>query len=205
MSDWINPATSYLTLEQMAHNVNLLLPYFRNDGWTDNAIAGMLGNMQTESKINPGLWQGRSIPSDWSTTSKGYGFTQWTPAHKLIDWCIETYPGQDWTGNGDMQCNRIIYERHNNLQWSMNNYGNHTWDQFATSTETPEILARVFLWAYERPAAPVLEQRQTQARYWYDYITGVEPSPIPIPFDELPLAVLLKKSAMKGVKKHVYW
>lgn len=42
----------------------------------------MLGNMETESTINPGIWQ--SLNS--GNASGGFGLTQWTPATKYINW-----------------------------------------------------------------------------------------------------------------------
>lgn len=167
MSDWVSYPEAYLGLPSMRNNAAIIVPYFQGLGWTDNAIAGMLGNMQTESTINPGLWQGRYTPADPLTTEQGYGLTQWTPASKLINWATEN--GLDYM-SGDVQMQRIKYERENNLQWSTNNILNYTWDEYVVSTESPETLARVWVWAYERPTDPNIPQRQEQARYWYNFI-----------------------------------
>ena len=166
-TDFIGYETSYLGEESMRNNVRLIVPFFRNEGWTDNAIAGMLGNMQTESSINPNLWQGREIPADPTTTDKGYGLTQWTPARKLITWA--EVEGLNYT-SGFAQMFRIKYERENNVQWSTNNILNYTWDDYVVSTESPEILARVFVWAYERPEDPNIEKRQQDARKWFNFM-----------------------------------
>lgn len=42
-----------LTLEQEKINATYIWNYLREQGWTLNAVAGMLGNMQSESSINP--------------------------------------------------------------------------------------------------------------------------------------------------------
>lgn len=42
-----------LTLEQEKINATYIWNYLREQGWTLNAVAGMLGNMQSESAINP--------------------------------------------------------------------------------------------------------------------------------------------------------
>ena len=47
----------YLSVEEMTLNAQWILNYFTDKGWTKNAICGMLGNMQTESTNNPGIWQ----------------------------------------------------------------------------------------------------------------------------------------------------
>ena len=166
------------------HNILKIYNYFTAQGWTLNAIAGMIGNMMVESGCNPGCLQYTSPswddPSSIIATSGGIGLTQWTPARKYYNWAIDNNLDPK---DGDTQCARIQYEHDNNLQWSLNNYGNHTWDQFIHSTETPEILARVFVWAYERPANPNVAQRQRNARWVYDYLNTQPTPPSPIPTD----------------------
>lgn len=155
----------YLDSNEQLNNARIIARYFTQQGWTRNAIAGMLGNMQTESTFNPAIWQGRTIPSDPFTTEKGYGLTQWTPARKYINWAISQ--GLEYE-SGYSQMARIVYEQQNDLQWSLDNFLHMTWAEFIVSEESPEDLARVFLWAYEIPADPDVEQRQEQARYWYE-------------------------------------
>ena len=47
----------YLTEAQMQGNAIEVHKYFAKMGWSLNAIGGILGNMEKESNINPGLWQ----------------------------------------------------------------------------------------------------------------------------------------------------
>ena len=154
-------------------NMNKVYDYFRNIGWTPNAIAGMLGNMMVESTVNPWLFEHHSL--DWSdpsailTDSGGMGLTQWTPCRKYYAWAVsENLDPQ----SGTSMCDRIKYEEDNNLQWSLDNILHYTWSDYVTSTETPEMLARVFLWAYERPSSPDVTQRQANARWCFDNIHG---------------------------------
>lgn len=42
-----------LTLEQEQVNARYIWAYLQAKGWTLNAVAGVLGNMQSESSINP--------------------------------------------------------------------------------------------------------------------------------------------------------
>lgn len=51
---WISK-NDYLSMEEMENNAKEFHRYFIAQGWTPNAIAGMLGNVQTESFINPGI------------------------------------------------------------------------------------------------------------------------------------------------------
>ena len=183
-------------------NMNLFYDYFDGLGWTPNCIAGMLGNIMVESTVNP--WRFQHSTLDWSNPaaiqadSGGMGLTQWTPCRKYYDWAVAS--GLD-PKSGNSMCDRIKYEYDNNLQWSLDNYGQHTWNDFITSTETPEILARVFLWAYERPAAlppeqeaERLAQRQANARWVFDNIHGAGLSPT-------MMVLLSRQNQKKGVKK----
>lgn len=184
VNGWWQTGTAYLSREHEDHNAELIYWYFHNLGWTKNAIAGMCGNMHVESRMNPGLWQGRTVPADPMTTSKGFGLTQWTPARKYIQWALDQ--GISDYANGDLECERIKWEWENKKQWSLNNLGNHTWNDFVYSTETPERLARVFCWAYERPSNPNMALRQENARYYYDLFQRLDPSPDPTPDPPTP-------------------
>ena len=50
-------SNKYLSESQMQGNALEVYKYFAGKGWTLNAIGGILGNMEKESNINPGLWQ----------------------------------------------------------------------------------------------------------------------------------------------------
>lgn len=154
-------------------NMNHIHDFFRGQGWTHNAISGMLGNLMVESTVNPWLFQNHSL--DWNNPvailadNGGMGLTQWTPCRKYYQWALdENLPPE----SGQTMLDRIVYEYQNNLQWSLNNYGQHTWDDFIHSTETPDILADVWCWAYERPGSPDMQQRYANAEWCYDNIKG---------------------------------
>lgn len=149
----------------MTENAQYVLSYLMGKGWTKNAVCGMLGNMQSESNINPGLWEGQ----DYGNLSRGYGLVQWTPATKYINWAYDN--GYDYnTFEGQLQ--RIIYEVDHNLQWFGGYSDEMSFKEFTQSTATPEYLAQVFISTYEHPADPSQPQRGTQARYWFDHLDG---------------------------------
>jgi hypothetical protein len=166
----------FLTLDEMKINAEYILTYLLNEGWTKNSICGSLGNMQTESTINPGIWQNL----DEGNESLGYGLVQWTPSTKYTNWCqdLGLVPG-------DMNSNllRIIYEVENGLQWIATSDYPLSFQEFIVSTESPEYLAQAFLKNYERPADQDQPNRSTQARYWWDTLEGtgtIDPTaPIP--------------------------
>lgn len=156
---------AYLTRPEMTVNAQYLMGAFTSRGWTKNAVAGMLGNMETESTINPGIWQNL----DEGNMRMGYGLVQWTPATNYIDWAsARGYDRKDVDG----QIARIIFELENGLQWISTSSYPLTFKQFSQSTESPEYLAQAFLRNYERPANQNQPNRSTQARYWFDAIEG---------------------------------
>lgn len=161
MADFISN-NQYLTIDEMKVNVDYITPRMLGYGWTLNAIAGMYGNMQTESTINPGLWENRDI----GNMTKGYGLVQWTPASKYINWAISMGFQQ---GHPDSQVSRIAYEADNNIQWI---HPSMRFIDFLKSNDTPYNLAMLFLKHYERPLNPDQPQRGTQANFWYEYISG---------------------------------
>lgn len=179
---WVSK-NNYLSQSEMENNAVLVCNYFLAQGWTLNAICAMLGNMQSESSINPAIWENLTDDVDLFYQEynryPGYGLTQWTPYTKYTEWA-----GSDWE-NGDKQCERILYECENGLQW----FGNDnapiveppiSFKEFSVSTLDIETLANYFLWYYEHPKQTIQEQRAKQAIAWYQFLTGGElPTPKP--------------------------
>lgn len=162
-----------LTQSQMETNASYIFSYFTYEGWTVNAIAAMLGNMQAESTINPGRWQGNNVGS-----GPAYGIVQWDPWSKYVNWCTE----QGFSDPSEMDNNlaRIMYEVENGGQWFATSDYDLSFEEFTTSTLLPEYLAAAFVKNYERPAdqsASVLLYRGRLANAWYSYLTGQDPTP----------------------------
>ncbi len=156
---------NYLTLEEMTVNAEYIMSYFLSKGWSNEAISGMLGNMQTESTINAGIWQNL----DEGNLSLGVGLVQWTPATKLTEWASSV--GLDFS-QIDTQLKRIEYEVANGIQWGAVAEYPMSFTEFIVSRETPEYLAQVFLKNYEKPSNQNQPNRSTQARYWFDTLSG---------------------------------
>lgn len=156
---------AYLTQSEMTVNAQFILDFFISQGWTKSAICAMLGNMQTESTINFGIYESL----DNTSTTNGFGLVQWTPNTKYFDWAnANGYSGDHVNG----ELNRIIYELNNGVQWISTSAYNMTFKQFTQSNETPEYLAYAWLYDYERPSSLNQPSRQTQARKWYDLLNG---------------------------------
>ena len=166
-------SSNTLTGEQMEINATYIYSYLKHKGWSDNAISAILGNMQAESAINPGRWQGNNVGG-----GPAYGIVQWDPFSKYINWCSE----QGYSDPSEMDSNlaRIIYEVENKIQWyGVGDYSGMSFEEFATSEESVSYLAIGFLLCYERPAdqsESVQNYRASLASNWYEYLTGVTPS-----------------------------
>lgn len=163
MCAWIK-GNYYLNESEMQNNALIVSSYLSSCGWSLNAIAGVLGNMQTESTINPGLWQGLT---EGSGGGGGYGLVQWTPWTNFTDWA-DSY-GYAWDdGNAQLQwINSITVSAG---QWIETDSYPISFDVFKVSTETPSYLASAFLKNFERAGIEKEEQRQSQAEKWYAFI-----------------------------------
>lgn len=94
-----------ITMDEMKVNAQYIAQYFLQRGWTLNAVAGMLGNMQQESLFSPCIWEGCTSKhyyidksgiyhlndSAWSFGG-GFGLVGWTAARKFFEWCDPTLP-----------------------------------------------------------------------------------------------------------------
>lgn len=166
-TEWVK-GNRYLSLSEMQNNAFIVYSYLIAKGWTINAIAGMLGNMQQESNINPGVWQNLT-----PNPALGWGLVQWTPLTKYTDWAASKgYENDDGTAQ--------LYWIHNETvptgQWNTKAYP-ISFTEFQLSTETPEYLALVFSRNFEQAGDETDPIRQENACYWYDYLNGKDPEP----------------------------
>lgn len=168
-TNWIK-GNRYLSTGEMQINAQIIFNTLLLKGWTKNAIAGMLGNMQKESTINPGIWQNLN-----PNPSLGWGLVQWTPSTNFTDWAeANGYANND----GDAQLIWIDTVTASVGQWIPTTQYPETFGEFKVSTQTPEYLADCFLKNFERPTEIDQPDRQQYARYWFDWWEG---SPVPPP------------------------
>lgn len=172
-----------LSISEQRNNAKIIYNTLKSKGWSDNAICAILGNMQSESWVNPAVWE--SFRVEW----RGFGLVQWTPYTKYSEWA-----GNDWQTNYDKQLDRIEYECQNGEQWFRNPEAPIieppiTFKEFKTSTLDVVTLANYFLWYYEHPEVTIQSIRGKQAVTWYEYLIGdtpVTPDPDPDPEPDEP-------------------
>lgn len=140
--------------EQQYNTALEVYNYFIKEGWTNNAIIGMLGNMTQESSLNPTIWQN----GDVGNMSGGVGLVQWTPASKLIDAC------SDWE-SVEAQCEFIESELRNGGQWQIEEY-DITFDSYITMNDSPAQMARIFCSNFEQAGNPDTGNRIKYANEW---------------------------------------
>lgn len=192
-SDWID-------------NLNEILSMLRGS-WTDEAIAGMCGNLQAESGFNPWRWQSDSV-----SYSGGYGLPQFTPASGYIGLsgstpnlsttvitsgatpedgarqiqAIDSDELGKWVGS----CWRSYWSKitYSGLwtyaQEILNTWGNGSRVSMSDFKSCTDLDACTFMWlaCYEGPARPNFTSRQSLARTIYEnYMGGVVPPTPPEP------------------------
>lgn len=186
--NWIDD-DRYLTQLEMEHNANIIINYYRSIGINDSTIAGILGNMQAESTLSPGLNEVGG--------GGGYGLVQWTPKQDLINAC-NTLGLSPYT-LGDVQIQVVIKEIEGTpasiRQWyTTSGFITPYYNSGATSDMvgisgsdflnntmnwTPDKLAIMFMVGYERPSYdPSMNHytnRQQYALNWFNYMGGVIP------------------------------
>lgn len=158
--------------ENVMKMVEVLAPL----GWTINAIAALAGNQAYESGFNPWRWEGDTV-----NLSNGYGLFQYTPATKYIQSSVAAgyagfqpnYPvGSGGQNDGTAQ----LLFMHNNVDggWIPTTAYNMTMQQFRESTQSPDYLASVWLYNYERPRVPSATEagRRADALWWYDWLVN---------------------------------
>ena len=188
---WIM-SNAFLSQSQMENNALEFANYFiGRKGWTMQAVAGMLGNIESESTINPGIWEGL----DAGNLNVGFGLVQWTPASKYINWA-----GSNWY-NAQRECERIVWETENDEQWFANPEAGviglpvnppFSFSTFTQSAQSPDYLARCFLAYYEHPGDINQPNRGTQATAWYQFLSGHHFHGQP------PIGALVKRGCANG-------
>lgn len=179
--------------------------------WSVEAVAGMLGNVQAESGLNPWRWQG-----DQYGTSRGYGLFQYTPASDYLALSGAT-PNRSTTaitaGATPEDAERQIQAfRTNELgKWAqgawrsywdtttyaslyayrqecLNTWGHGTGLSIAEFSECQDVYAATFLFlaCFEGPLVPNIDARNRNAREMYKILTGDYPEPPYVPPDPEP-------------------
>ena len=185
----VGPSTGTPSTYQK-HNADKIYAIFHNMGWTDNAIAAMVGNMQVESGLDPACSYpmiGTTMATIGNTYAssypdRAYGLVQWKgrgsvdPSNnQLVGYAIRY--GYEWY-DGDIQMNRLTWEYNEPAKFHPQTVDGvyYTFASFASSTSSPSVLAKAWMVCYEGTYS-VLSNRQSNAEYWYTYWGSTPPTP----------------------------
>lgn len=163
----ITDSLGVLTQAQMEENAQMFYSYFQGY-MTIEAMAGILGNIQRESQLNPGQQES----GYGGSLSYGHGLIQWTPGSIIVNWCTER--GLNWY-DGDAQCYRIKCEGEAiegaGGTWLTTEEYPYTWAEFCKLTDVAEA-TKSYLAERERAGVSALDLRLQYAAEWYDFLSG---------------------------------
>lgn len=151
------------------NNVDIIYNRF-HPSMTNEALAGILGNMDAEGFLNPGQGElGQNMSPQY-----GLGMIQWTPSDHVGDNPLQVYAtsvGGNWY-DGDIQCDLILTGEPG--AWIPTSAYPYTWAQYMQLTDI-EVATKAYF--YERERGTWLDTRLTYARDWLNYIGGTPPTP----------------------------
>lgn len=171
---WVK-GNRYLSQSQMQNNALIIRDWiFHNDTYSDKSLAALLGNMQQESTINPGIWQSLK---PGAAGGGGWGLVQWTPWTNFTTWAANNGYASD---DGYAQ---LIWIRDMTIpfgQWIQTSaypISFHNWKENDTHSVT--WLTRAFCRNFERG---VEGNRVKYANEWADWL-GTDPDEPDTPVD----------------------
>lgn len=181
-----------MTQAEMENNARLTWAQLQGYGWTLNATAGVLGNWQYESYINPGQWQiGYPIGGDHG----GFGLGQWTPPSHYVDWAnLNGYDQNDGMRQVEyLHLNNIYYNgTYHGSQWNPNPAPGWTWEEYKSSTASAGDCANAFFRQWEQAEDMTVVTRMRYAQEWFEYLGGITP-PTPGGTKKMPIYMYLKR------------
>lgn len=186
-----------LSEEQILNNAQYIYNYLEKQGWTMEAICGLLGNFYKECTMNPGAW------NTWNNTNGAYGLAQWTGPDSFFDFSgliaedanvlAEENPQalmdlqlvflEDTmkTGGGRWYAGNQAKKYFDAVNPSNEDCRTMTGEEFIQSNFDVADLAEVFCACYERPTndpvpnKTIIYERIDYAKLWYSYFSGENP------------------------------
>lgn len=139
-------------------------------GYSKEAAAGVLGNIQAESGFDPEVIEGGS--------GIGFGLCQWSYGRRTQ---LEAYAASKGTNASDenTQIEFLIGEitpgggADGHASYQLLTYNGYSPDDWKNAT-TPEDAAIAFCWSFERPGVPRMDVRTEAARNYYEQFKDAE-------------------------------
>lgn len=142
----------------------------RDAGFSEYAVAGVMGNIYGESGFNPSIIEYGS--------GQGFGLCQWTAGRRTA---LENYASSKGVEPSDVNTQieflltELTYGGAGPAQgyavYQLLSYRGYNGDMWENA-ENPEDAAVAFCWSFERPGAPDLNTRKQAARRYYEEYKG---------------------------------
>lgn len=166
----------------------------KNDpGWSVQALGAFLGNLEQESGINPGIWEGLKVGRG------GWGLVQWTPFTNFTKWASSRGYAND---DGDAQMLWIRDRTVPTGQWIKTYAYPISFAEFKTSTKDVEWLGMAWCKNFERG---VVGDRIQCCVKWYNYFLDEANNPEDITPDDPDPNVRPSKPGDFRVKMPLYY
>lgn len=137
------------------------------------SIVAMLGNIEQESGINPGIYNNLK-----PGVHSAYGLVQWLPSTNYTDWARAKHYD---IADGTYQCEWIATETVPKGQWIPTKKYPDSFEEFKTNVKGHNMhdLVEMFLLNFERASSSEshLEKRILNAMKWYDFLKDIVPEP----------------------------
>lgn len=169
ISDDYPSVTGFTHLSSLQKNNVDIIYSLWHPHMSDEAIAGILGNMDYESGLNPGQGEiGHNMSPQY-----GLGLIQWTPSGHIGSNPLQDYAtgiGGDWW-DGSLQANWILAGDASG-SWIPTALYPYTWAEYCQLNNVT-VTTRAYFEERERGTWDVL--RQTYAGDWLNYIQSITP------------------------------
>ncbi len=177
-----------LSTAQQQANALYIYRQLSDCGWTKQAVAGLLGNIQRESQLNPAAWQRQD------NTKLGYGLVQWDDGADFLEWQGGAIKNRQLTVSEvnqlardaaatliDMELEYLVWSSQGqlakrDLRWlPTTRFASPyklNYREYIQSSASAAELALVFHASYERSSdnRAQLNQRVDYANAWYQFL-----------------------------------
>ncbi len=195
MPNYYNQFNKSLTSSEQETNAIFIWNYLKTRGWSIDAVSGMLGNFEAESRLNPNIVETTQKDRWPNWGNYGFGIAQWTPwftKQQGGEWLDPAnYHGSNnptygyWASQNGytiaVDGSGTIGKMEPQLDYLDNNLGTgkgKAWVRnYKITTVGPEQAAKDFYTGYEISAAGTWGTRPDKAVKWYNFLTGHPPQP----------------------------
>ena len=141
----------YFSRDKMMQNAVNINNYFKERGWSATARMALLGNMEKESTMNPGLLE---VGGGTTEDGPGRGLVQWTPGTKLLTVLDVLFGKHDDWYDGGKQCAALFAEYQESVgdadrgiepEWYDTPSYRMTWREWATGNYDLKTLTNAFI------------------------------------------------------------